>query len=127
MLASDIEKDITVATAMEEKAISDYQALNSYTLNMISSLDEEKAELDVQIGEDDEEKVDATSTRNAKKVILSSTLSVLRSIAPGCDFMAANFMLRKTNRETEIDGLYESKGALQGGTFESLLQKGRSC
>jgi len=122
MLASDVEKDITTATAMEEKAISDYQSLNSYTLTMISELDSEKADLLVEIGESEEEMVDAKTTRNAKKVVLDSTLGVLRGIAPGCDFMAANFLLRKQNRETEIDGLYESKGALQGGSF-ALLQK----
>merc|ERR1719265_1929505 len=109
---------------MEEKAISDFQALNSYSLNMISTLTAEKADIEVEIGTLAEEKVEATETRDAKKVVLDNTLGVLKAIAPSCDFMAANFEVRKANRNTEIDGLYESKGALMGGSF-GLLQTGR--
>jgi len=93
---------------------------------MISSLESEKTSLEGEIGAAEKAMVEAKSTRDKKKGVLDDTLDLLKAIAPGCDFMAVNFELRKANRESEVDGLYEAKASLQGGSFK-FLQKGESC
>jgi len=126
MIKDDISKDISTATDEENKAISDYNTFNSETEAMISSLESEKTDLQGEIGAAEEDMTNAKSTRDKKKGVLDDTLDVLKSIAPGCDFMAVNFELRKANRESEVDGLYEAKASLQGGSFK-FLQKGDGC
>jgi len=126
MIKDDIEKDIRTATDEENKAASDFETFNSETETMISSLESEKTNLEGEIGAAEKAMVEAKSTRDKKKAVLDDTLDLLKSIAPGCDFMAVNFELRKANRESEMDGLYEAKASLQGGSFK-FLQKGESC
>merc|ERR1719375_1465156 len=122
MIKEDIGKDIRTATDEEDKAKSDFDTFNSETDTMIGELDAEKTSLEGEIGDAQQAQSDAKATRNSKKATLDDTLGVLRSIAPNCDFMAANFELRKSNREAEIDGLFEAKASLSGGSFE-FLQK----
>jgi len=126
MIKDDIEKDIRTATDEENKAASDFETFNSETETMISSLESEKTNLEGEIGAAEKAMVEAKATRDKKKAVLDDTLDLLKSIAPGCDFMAVNFELRKANRESEMDGLYEAKASLQGGSFK-FLQKGESC
>jgi multidrug efflux pump subunit AcrA (membrane-fusion protein) len=118
MIKDDIEKDIHTATEEEDTAIADHDTFNTETEAMISSLESEKTSLEGEIGAAEQAMVEAKSTRDKKKGVLDDTLDLLKSIAPGCDFMAANFELRKANRESEVDGLYEAKAALQGGSFK---------
>jgi len=126
MIKDDIEKDIRTATDEENKAATDFADFNSETEAMISSLESEKTSLEGEIGAAEKAMVEAKSTRDKKKGVLDDTLDLLKSIAPGCDFMAVNFELRKANRESEVDGLYEAKASLQGGSFK-FLQKGDAC
>jgi len=126
MIKDDIAKDIRTATHEEDKAISDFNTFTSETETMVSSLESEKTSLEGEIGAAEEDITAAKSTRDKKKGVLDDTLDVLKSIAPGCDFMAVNFELRKANRESEIDGLYEAKASLQGGSFK-FLQKSDGC
>merc|ERR1719329_190523 len=126
MIKDDIEKDISTATDEENKAATDFADFNSETEAMISSLESEKTSLEGEIGAAEKAMVEAKATRDKKKGVLDDTLDLLKSIAPGCDFMAVNFELRKANRESEVDGLYEAKASLQGGSFK-FLQKGESC
>jgi len=126
MIKDDIAKDIRTATDGEEKAVSDFNTFNSETEAMISSLDSEKTSLQGEIGAAEEDMSSARSTRLKKKGVLDDTLDLLKSIAPSCDFMAQNFELRKANREAEIDGLYEAKASLMGGSFK-FLQKSDGC
>merc|ERR1719238_1439527 len=123
MIKEDIGKDIRTATAEEDKAKSDFDTFNSETDTLIGELDAEKTSLEGEIGDAEQAQSEAKATRNSKKATLDDTLGVLRAMAPNCDFMAANFELRKSNREAEIDGLYEAKASLSGGSFE-FLQKG---
>merc|ERR1719329_214988 len=125
MIKDDIEKDIRTATDEENKAASDFADFNTETEAMISSLESEKTSLEGEIGAAEKAMVEAKATRDKKKGVLDDTLDLLKSIAPGCDFMAVNFELRKANRESEVDGLYEAKASLQGGSFK-FLQKGEN-
>ena len=99
---------------------------NAETDSMISSLESEKTSFGGEFGAAEKAMVEAKATRDKKKTVSDDTLDLLKSIAPGCDFMAVNFELRKANRESEIDGLYEAKASFSGGSFK-FLQKGENC
>merc|ERR1719379_3166301 len=125
MIKDDVEKDIKTATAGEKASIADYEAFMQDTADQIEKIDSDVTELEGEIGDAELAIKQARSTRGEEKKVMDDTLMYLRSIAEGCDFMAANFELRKANREAETDGLLEAEAALTGGTFKAgaaLLQ-----
>jgi len=130
MVKSDVEKDITTATAAEDKAKSEYDTFKSETEALIKSLESEKANLEGEVGDAETAVVNAKATRKDKKKVLDDTMAFLRSIASSCDYMAVNFELRKANREAEIDGLIEAGASLEGGVLAKdagFLQKDDGC
>jgi len=125
MILDDVNKDITTATAEETKAIANYDAFMAETKAQIEKIDSDVSDLEGEIGDAELAIKDARAARGDKKKIMDEALMYLRSIAEGCDFMAANFELRKANREAETDGLLEAEAALTGGSFgrsSSLIQ-----
>merc|ERR1719163_2358449 len=105
MIEEDIEKDIREATEAEDAAKADFEKFKS----------------DIKAARD---------TRKDKKQELDDALAYLRSIAKGCDYMAANFEFRLQQRYEEIDGILEAEAALKGGVYarsSALLQGPGSC
>jgi len=122
MIIDDIEKDIRVAQAEEDKSQAEFDDYKSTTESTIGKLEDQKAEYEEVVGDKEEEIEVAKGERSDKKKILDETMAYLKTIAPGCDYMAVNFELRKQNRAEEIEGLAEAKASLQGGAF-NFLQK----
>merc|ERR1719375_2876623 len=116
MIKADIEKDIKAGDAAEKESISDYDAFMANSQAQIEQIDADVADLMGEIGDNDMAIKDARSKRKSEKAVMEESMMYLRSIAGGCDFMAANFELRKANREAETDGLLEAQAALMGGT-----------
>jgi len=125
MVKSDVEKDIRTATDGEAKSKTEHEAFMADTKALTDSLKDQKSSLEGEVGDAEQAVVDAKQTRVDKKKVLDDTMVFLRSIAPGCDYMAVNFELRKANREAEIDGLIEASASLAGGKFDKagFLQK----
>merc|ERR1719387_596029 len=115
MITSDIQKDIKTATTAEEDSVKDYGDFMSSSEATMGQIDSDVADLEGEIGDAEIAVKDARGVRADEKKVLDETLMYLRSIAEGCDFMAANFELRKSNREAETDGLLEAEAALTGG------------
>merc|ERR1719235_221393 len=125
MIKDDVEKDIKTATEEETKSIAAYDTFIQDSADQIEKIDSDVTELEGEIGDAELAIKQARSTRGERKKVMDDTLMYLRSIAEGCDFMAANFELRKANREAETDGLLEAEAALTGGSFgrsSSLIQ-----
>merc|ERR1719178_419652 len=125
MILDDVNKDIKTATEEETKAIANYDSFMSESKAQIAQIDSDVSDLEGEIGDCELAIKDARASRGDKKKIMDEALMYLRSIAEGCDFMAANFELRKANREAETDGLLEAEAALTGGSFgrsSSLIQ-----
>merc|ERR1719316_2568882 len=122
MIVDDIEKDIRVAQAEEDKSQAEFDDYKSTTESTIGKLEDQKAEYEEVVGDKEEEIEVAKGERSDKKKILDETTAYLKTIAPGCDYMAVNFELRKQNRAEEIEGLAEAKASLSGGDF-NFLQK----
>merc|ERR1719399_1886014 len=117
MVKADVEKDIKTADTEEKDAIKDYDDFMSESQANMDQMDTDIADLEGEIGDAEMKIKEARGTRKEKKKIMDDTLMYLRSIAEGCDFMAANFELRKANREAETDGLLEAEATLTGGSF----------
>merc|ERR1719161_3180208 len=109
MIVDDIEKDIRVATEEEDEQQSDFDDYKSTTENTIGKLEDQKAEYEEEVGDKEGDIEVAKGERSDKKKILDETMAYLKTIAPGCDYMAVNFELRKQNRAEEIEGLAEAK------------------
>merc|ERR1719387_2194180 len=117
MIIDDVNKDIRTATEEEDTAKKDFDDFMSETKSQIEKIDQDVTDLEGEIGDCEMAIKDARASRGDKKKLMEESLMYLRSIAEGCDFMAANFELRKANREAETDGLLEAEAALTGGTF----------
>jgi hypothetical protein len=122
MIIDDIDKDIRVATEEEDSQQSEFDDYKSTTESTIGKLEDQKADYEEQVGDKEGDIEVAKGERSDKKKILDETMAYLKTIAPGCDYMAVNFELRKQNRAEEIEGLAEAKASLQGGAF-NFLQK----
>eukprot|EP00746_Dinoflagellata_sp_MGD_P091855 gnl/MRDRNA2_/MRDRNA2_36381_c0_seq2.p1 gnl/MRDRNA2_/MRDRNA2_36381_c0~~gnl/MRDRNA2_/MRDRNA2_36381_c0_seq2.p1 ORF type:complete len:717 (+),score=249.24 gnl/MRDRNA2_/MRDRNA2_36381_c0_seq2:102-2252(+) len=127
MIMDDIDKDIRTATEEEDTSQAEFDSYKATTEATIGKLEDQKAEFETAMGDKEGEIEVAKGERSDKKVILDETMAYLKTIAPGCDYMAVNFELRKANREAEIDGLIEAGTSLEGGVFgkdAGFLQKG---
>jgi hypothetical protein len=122
MIMDDIDKDIRVATEEEDGQQQEFDDYKSTTENTIGKLEDQKAEYEEEVGDKEGDIEVAKGERSDKKKILDETMAYLKTIAPGCDYMAVNFELRKQNRAEEIEGLAEAKASLDGGSF-NFLQK----
>merc|ERR1719421_2553722 len=114
MVKADVEKDIKTATEEEKASIADYDTFMAESQADMEKIDGDVADLEGEIGDAELAIKESRGTRKEKKAVLDDTLMFLRSIAEGCDFMAANFELRKANREEETDGLLEAEAMLTG-------------
>merc|ERR1719446_1741178 len=88
--------------------------------DIITKIEADVVTLEGEIGDCEEVMKEARQTRTGKKKIMDDALMYLRSIAEGCDFMAANFEFRKQSREEETDGLLEAEAMLSGGSKGSF-------
>merc|ERR1719463_45861 len=131
MIVDDIEKDIRDATTAEETAQKDFEAFKDATGLAVEDFGKQITGFEEEISECEKDIESARTLRADKRETMDGALQVLRSIAEGCDFMAANFEYRKQMREEEVDGLLEAEAMLQGATPGSfgnaLLQDAESA
>jgi len=118
MIKDDIDKDIRVATEEEDSAQASFEDFKSDNEAIITDIRDQIAALELQVGDEEEVISVSKSKRKDKKGQLEQTMTFLRTIAPGCDFIAVNFQTRKDERAAEIDGLLEAKAALHGGSLK---------
>jgi len=127
MILDDVNKDIRTATEEEATAQKDFDDFLSESKAQIEKIDQDVTDLEGEIGDCEMAIKDARASRGDKKKLMEESLMFLRSIAEGCDFIAANFELRKANREAETDGLLEAEAALNGGTFGGSAALVQGC
>jgi len=129
-IADDIQKDIDQATAAEEASIKDYNDFKQDTQDAIEGFNQQITGYEQEVGECEEDIEAARTQRADKRETMDGALAYLRSIAEGCDYMAANFEYRQQNRYDEIDGLLEAEASLQGGVINggaALVQEEKEC
>jgi len=118
MMVRDLEKEIQEAEHNEKTAQKEYEELladsqetRAQDVKTITTSENSKAELEGQL---DEAKTKKTLTEET----LSQLASYLADLHASCDFILANFEVRKEARTSEIDGLVNAKAVLSGANYE---------
>jgi len=120
LIKEDVEKDIRVATAAEEKAEAEFQAFMQESQDTIMNLEKQIDEFRSAHAKAETAKSDADTAHAEAKALLDSTMAALAAKKADCDFIAVNFTVRKDNRQLEVDGLNKAKTILQGGAAEGV-------
>merc|ERR1719313_1508335 len=118
MIKEDIQKDIAKAEAEEAAAVTAFEKFEADTTASVEKLSQTKSDLEGEIAADEESITQEKGERTTNQETLDSTLTFLKELAPGCDFIAVNFETRLKNRQIEMDGLNQAKAVLQGASFE---------
>eukprot|EP00928_Gymnodinium_smaydae_P028718 TRINITY_DN2183_c0_g1_i1.p1 TRINITY_DN2183_c0_g1~~TRINITY_DN2183_c0_g1_i1.p1 ORF type:complete len:790 (-),score=195.57 TRINITY_DN2183_c0_g1_i1:112-2358(-) len=126
MTEQDVEKDIEKADAEETDAITAYNKLKGEQEQEISDLEGAISTLLGTKGDKESTIVSTEGEQGTKREELTATLKTLKDLQPGCDFVAVNFEVRSSNRQTEIDGLHKAKAILQGAEFSDVEGGGAS-
>merc|ERR1719163_1425344 len=118
MLMKELQDGITEAENEEKTAQTDYERLMSESqesratmVQSVTTKEVAKADLDTKIEGTKEKK----SSEEAQLDPLKQTIAQLHA---DCDFIVENYDLRKTARETEVEGLKNAKSVLSGANFE---------
>merc|ERR1719240_75702 len=118
MLMKELQDGITEAENEEKTAQTDYERLMSESqesratmVQSVTTKEVAKADLDTKI----EATKEKESSEEAQLASLKQTIAQLHA---DCDFIVENYDLRKTARETEVEGLKNAKSVLSGANFE---------
>merc|ERR1719502_1602329 len=117
MIKEDIQKDIAKAEAEEAASVTAFEKFEADTAASVEKLQGTKSDLESTIAADEESITQEKGERTTNQETLDSTLTFLKELAPGCDFIAVNFETRLKNRQIEMDGLNQAKAVLQGASF----------
>merc|ERR1719271_961933 len=118
MLMKELQDGITEAENEEKTAQTDYERLMSESqesratmVQSVTTKEVAKADLDTKIEATKEKK-------SSEEAQLDSLKQTLAQLLADCDFIVENYDLRKTARETEVEGLKNAKSVLSGANFE---------
>merc|ERR1719407_200831 len=112
MLMKELQDGITEAENEEKTAQKDYERLMVESKESRASMSESITSKEVAKADLDT-KVEAT-----QETQLSSLKQTMAQLHADCDFLVENYDLRKTARETEVEGLKNAKSVLSGASFE---------
>jgi len=121
LLVAELDKEMQVAEVEEkdaqkdyEKLMSDSSALRAGDSKLITEKTAAKAEFETQIQA-------LKETKEADQETHKATLDYIQSLHTECDWLLANFQVRKEARASEVDALKKAKAVLSGADF-SLMQ-----
>jgi len=106
------EKDDAETSALHDKELTEAKTLRQDLLNKKTDLEEAISQVNEEIDSHNEEKADREGDRDAEH-------EYLWSIKPDCTWILTTFDSRREKRDTEIAGLHEAIGMLQGALEES--------
>jgi septal ring factor EnvC (AmiA/AmiB activator) len=117
MLINDLEKDIQEAEHIEKTATKDYQELvsdaqESRAQNVKSISDKESTKAEIE-GKLQEAKTSSVVTNDAYEQVKNYIADLHNS----CDFIVAQFEVRKEARTNEIESLKNAKAVLSGASY----------
>jgi len=122
LLIGDLDKEMTEAETAEKSAQKEYEAFMSdaaekRAMDSKSVTDKEGYKADAE-----SELSTAKEGQSAKVKELMATEKYVSSLHAECDWLMANFEIRKEARAGEVESLKNAKAVLAGADF-SLLQK----
>jgi len=117
MLAKELDGDMTEAEHEEETSQKDYEGLMSSSqarrgeaVASITNKEAAKADLDVKIESTKEQ-------QTSQEAELMNVNGYIANLHSSCDFLIANYDMRKAARSNEIDSLVNAKAVLSGANF----------
>jgi len=119
MVHEDIVKDRSDAKSDEDSSEEEFQNFKKDAEEKMKSLTEEKEATEKRMGEAETDKTDTIKERSTKKEGLDSILDKIEKINPNCEYFEVNYVMRRENRQIEIDELNKAKAILQGGVFDA--------
>jgi len=116
-LAKDLQADLKDAEHDEktgqkeyETLMADSQASRAQKVDSITEKEAAKADLDVKVET-------AKETKTAQEAELSNVKEYIATLHADCDFLIANYDVRKAARENELESLANAKAVLSGADF----------
>merc|ERR1719284_1741102 len=110
------EKEDAETSALHDKELNAAMTLRQDLLNKKTDLEEAISQVNEEIDSHNEEKADREGDRDAEH-------EYLWSIKPDCTWILTTFDSRREKRDTEIAGLHEAIGMLQGALEEVASQE----
>jgi peptidoglycan hydrolase CwlO-like protein len=120
MVAEDVEKDLAVTKADESKSQAAYDETKKALEGSIADLEQNIVDMNANMADKQETIEETKGDRRRSKEELTALLDSMRKMAPGGDFFAVNYQVRRKNRQIELDGLYKAKAILEGATFSNV-------
>jgi len=117
MVHEDILSDKAKAKAEEDKSKQEYDEFKSDSESHMQNLMDEVNDKEKIKGDKETDKIDTETSRGTKKGELDATLDKINKINPNCEYFEVNYVMRRSNRHIELDGLQKAKTILEGGSF----------
>lgn len=118
MLTKELEKDHQAAEHEEKTSQKDYEELMSESAKTRAA--DSKSVVDLQATKANKEGMLDAAKENL--VITSDALNTnvehTAALHQDCDFIVANFEVRRAKRTNEVDGLANAKSVLSGASYE---------
>jgi len=117
MLAKELQGDMSESENDEKTSQSDYerlmadsQASRAQNVDSITDKENAKADMDMKVEQSKEQKT-------SQETSLQNTVGYIATLHTNCDFLIANYDLRKAARSNELESLTNAKAVLSGADF----------
>jgi len=118
MVHEDILKDKATAKSEEDQSQSEFDKFKAASEKQMRELNADKNARSKTKGSKETDRTSTEKARGIKKGELDSTMKLMKSINPNCEYYEVNYPLRRDNRQLELDGLEKATAILNGGTFD---------
>jgi len=123
LISDDIQKDIDLAKKTEAQAVTDFGTAKTDLETAITTSEAAITAYESEKVTEGEKVTSQTDQRATEKTTLDATMTQIRSLEPGCDYILVNFKIRVAKRQVEIDGLKKAKSILKSSKFgQAFLQ-----
>jgi len=127
ILADDIQKDIDSAVKAEEEAEESFGKIKTDLEDTIKDGEDAIEAYEKEKADREDEAVEAAKERATEKEGLDATMTEIKSLKPGCNYILLNVEVRTKKRQVEIDGLKKAKSILQGAGAAFLQRDAVDC
>jgi len=90
--------------------LADSQASRGQNVDSITDKENAKADMDMKVEQSKEQKT-------SQETSLQNTVGYIATLHTNCDFLIANYDLRKAARSNELESLTNAKAVLSGADF----------
>merc|ERR1719161_2585854 len=127
LLEADLDKEMTEAETTEKNSQSEYEKFMSDAAEKRASDSKDLTDKEGYKAEAETELETANEGKSAKVKELMATEQYISSLHAECDWLMANFDLRKNARTGEMESLKNAKAVLSGADFSLCRRRQDRC